>query len=204
MNKYIWLIVIVLVIAGTIAIVYFVRDESNTRITYCGPNKTNPVSIFVNPDQAFPSFASSYNVKLQAGVNLLDTLSIATGGTVNAGSEVQTQIVELREKLNQDNIRMENLMRACFYAYNSRPCDPEVSRRYLNMLDTLALKITELEKLKIAVKEPIKGISEPTDSIVKVEQVTADTAKLKYALTRFRKITFREHLVDTSRRLQIR
>lgn len=193
LNKTIWLIVLIVVVAATVLIVYFVRNTSNTRITYCGPNKTNPVSIFVNPDQAFPSFASNYQVKLQAGVNLLDTLSIATGG--NVSSEVQTEIVELREKLNQDNIRMENLMRACFYAYNSRPCDPEVSRRYLNMLDTLALKITELEKLKVSVKEPLKGSTVPKDSALTSNQVTADTVKLKNALTRFRKISLEKNFV---------
>lgn len=175
-----------IIVIATIIIFYFFRNSSNTRIAYCGAGKTDPVTIFINPDQAFPAFANTYSVKLQSGVNLLDTLTKATNG-INAGSEIQSQIVELREKLNQDNIRMENLMRACFYAYNSRPCDPEISRRYLNMLDTLAQKITELEKFKASVSVPEKGGGDTSKLVVTTPQIRKDTATLKKSLVQFKR-----------------
>lgn len=172
--------------AASVLIVYFLRNTSNTRVEYCGPNHTDPVTIFTNPDQAFPSFASAYQVKLNAGVNLLDTLSKATGD-INAGTEIQTEIVELREKLNQDNIRMENLMRSSFYAYNSRPCNPEVSKRYLDMLDTLTQKITEIEKFKASIAKPENGPTKPKDSVLTSDQVSKDTANLKKAIFQYRR-----------------
>lgn len=194
LKKYAPAIIIVLIIAiTTLLIFYFVREKSNTELIYCGPDKTNPVRVFINPEQAFPAFATGYQVKLNAGVALLDTLSKAVPPNGSAGSEIRTEIVELREKLNQDNIRMENLMRASFYAYNGRPCDAEVSRRYLNMLDTLAYKITELEKLKAAVTTPAlvtidTSSHTPADTaarIVTSKEITNDTLKLKRAIKIF-------------------
>ena len=193
---------LVIIAAATVLIVYFMRNTSDTRIAYCGEGKTKPVTVFVNPTEAFPSFATTYQVKLRAGVNLLDTLSKVTGTGVDASSEVQTQIVELREKLNQDNIRMENLMRACFYAYNGNPCDPEIARRYLNMLDTLTLKITELERLKASVKEPLKGGTNPADSVLKSGQVITDTRKVKEALSKFTRTTFNKKFPEEIQAIQ--
>lgn len=199
MNKnYLWIIVLIIIGVVTILIIYFLRNNSNTQITYCGPDKTDPVRTFVNPEQAFPAFATGYQVKLQAGVSLLDTLNKAASTGANAGSEIQTQIVELREKLNQDNIRMENLMRAIFYAYNGRPCNPEVSKRYFDMLDTLAYKITELEKLKASLLQPQKG-NNSSDSILTSKEITNDSARVKKALRIFSNRVIKYDLIETQR-----
>lgn len=181
MNKNGLILVLIIVALATITIFILLKNNSKTRVEYCGPGKTDPVTIFKNPDEAFPAFANGYKVKLQSGVNLLDTLTKATGN-INAGSDIQSEIVELREKLNQDNIRMENLMRASFYAYNSRPCDPEISRRYLNMLDTLAQKITELEKFKASIAVPAKGGGDTSALVLTTPQIKTDTASLKRSL----------------------
>ena len=194
LKKYAPAIIIVLIIAiTTLLIFYFARDKSKTEFIYCGPDKSNPVQVYINPEEAFPAFATRYQVELNAGVALLDTLSKTMPASGSAGSEIRTEIVELREKLNQDNIRMENLLRASFYAYNSRPCDAEVSRRYLNMLDTLAYKITELEKLKAAVTTPVPvtidtaahTAADTAARIVTSKEITSDTVKLKRALKIF-------------------
>jgi len=191
------LIALLIVAIATIIIFYVIKDNSNTTMVYCGPNKTDPARIFVNPEKAFPSFATAYTVKLNSGINLLDTLNQSASIGGNADSEIQTEIVELREKLNQDNIRMENLLKVLFYAYNGRPCDADVSKRYFNLLDTLTFKITEIEKLKAAVIQPQKVTPDPIDPlpgaqtdtsnlVITSVEVVKDTSKVNNALRVFK------------------
>ena len=191
MKKYAWLIILGIIAVATIIIIYMLRSPDKTKTVYCGPNNTDPAIVFINPDEAFPSIATGYTVKLQAGVDLLDTLNKAAGNA-NAGSEVQTQIVELREKLNQDNIRMENLLKASFYAYNSRPCNPEIAKRYQDMLDTLGKQVAEIENLKSSVvtTEPTNPTNpQPKDSlpVATAPEISKDTAKIRRAVSIYNK-----------------
>lgn len=186
MKKNVWILVLGIIAVASIIIVYLLRNPDKTRTVYCGPDKTDPAIVFINPDEAFPSFATGYTVKLQAGVDLMDTLSKAASD-INAGSEIQTQIIELRERLNQDNIRMENLLKASFYAYNSRPCSPEIAKRYQDMLDTLGKKITEIENLKSSVVTTEKPGPEPVDSVPSAPEISKDTAKIRKAIFQYNK-----------------
>ena len=197
MKKNVIIIVLIIIAVATVIIIYLLRNPDKTKTVYCGQNKTDPAIVFINPDEAFPSIASGYTVKLQAGVNLLDTLNKAASD-VNAGSEIQTQIIELREKLNQDNIRMENLLKASFYAYNSRPCNPEIAKRYQDMLDTLGKQVTEIENLKSSVVTTEPSNPQPKDSVAvpTAPEISKDTAKIRKAVSiynrKFTALKFRD------------
>jgi|GEM_PF-3699916 len=188
MKKNLWILVLGIIAVASVVIVFLLRSPDKTRTLYCGPDKTDPAIVFKNPDDAFPSFASGYNVKLEAGVNLMDTLKEAASD-INAGSEIQTEIVELREKLNQDNIRMQELMKSCFLAYHTRPCNPEASKRYFDMLDTLISRITNLEELKasVVVPESVEPTPKDTAAPPSTPEISKDTAKLKRELFRFKR-----------------
>jgi len=186
MKKNLWILVLAIIAVASVVIVYLLRSPDKTRTVYCGPDNTDPAIVYKDPQDAFPSFATGYNVKLEAGVNLMDTLNKAASD-INAGSEIQTEIVELREKLNQDNIRMQELMKSCFLAYHTRPCNPDASKRYYDMLDTLISRITKLEELKASVVEPEKVEPQPKDTATppSTQVISKDTARLKRELFQF-------------------
>lgn len=188
MKRNLWILVLIIIAVASVVIVYMLRTPDKTRIVYCGANNTDPAVVYKNPDDAFPSFATGYNIKLEAGVNLMDTLTKAAND-INAGSEIKTEIVELREKLNQDNSRMQDLMKSCFLAYHMRPCNAEASKQYFDMLDTLISRITKLEELKASVVAPEPVDIKPKDTAAppSTPEISKDTAKLRRELFRFNK-----------------
>lgn len=175
-------VIVVIVIAATIVIVFMLKNDNETTILYCGPDKSIPVSVFKNPSKAFPAFSADYTVKLNAGVTLLDTIKNVVNANGTTSSEINTKATDLREKLNQENIRMENLLKANFYAFNTNPCDSFIRRKYFSILDTLTLKITEIEKLRAELTvQSQKG----TSVISKTKEFVRDTNKIKENLDRF-------------------
>ncbi|MGC4038712.1 MAG: hypothetical protein QM764_22300 [Chitinophagaceae bacterium] len=182
MKKTNWMIAIfAIIIIAAMVIVVVLKKDKETRTLYCGPGENNPVTVFINPTKAFPAFAEDYSVKLNSGVTLLDTLRNQGNATATISTEINTHIVELRDKLNQDNIRTENLLKANFYAFNNTPCDTFIRKKYYSFLDSLSYKINEIEKLRamVTVQSQKGGVVQKEREIVK------DTAVLKESLNHF-------------------
>jgi hypothetical protein len=186
MKKNLWIIVLGIIAVATIIIIYLLRTPDKTRIVYCGPNQTDPATVFINPDEAFPAFATAYTVGLTAGVNFLDTLSKAADN-INAGSDIKTQIVKMREDLNQENIEMENVLKAAFYSLNARPCNLEVVKQYNDIVATISSKIKEIDTLKSTVVLPETSNPQPQDSIPSAKEISKDTAKIRKAIFQYNK-----------------
>lgn len=160
---------------------YFNKEESKTITLFCGPNNTLPVVVYKDPNAAFPDFAEEFNYKVSGSVSLLDSLSKLPEIKGNASVDLNNRIVELRDKLNNESSRMQMIMRSNFLAFNQKPCDTSVSRKYYEVLTLMAEKNMELEKLKASVTEPhTRGA---VDSVQLV--VSRDTAELRSALQSF-------------------
>lgn len=174
---------------AVIAIIVFVifkfaipnPNKDETKTIYCGPDKTNPVNVFINPSNAFPTFAKDYNLKLNAGIEVLDSLKTIPQLKGSAGTDYNTKIVELREKLNQESIRMEMIMKSNFLAYNMKPCDSAVNRDYFALLKMMAEKNSELEKFKAGLTVPISKGNVDSAQI----KIVTDTALISNALGKF-------------------
>ena len=124
-------------------------NDSETEIIYCGPNHTKPVVVFKNPTKAFPAFAQEYKANINASLDVIDTLQKSPAIKVNGQLGLETKVIELRERLNQESIRMESIMKSNFLAFNARPCDPIASKQYYDLLTLMAQKNEELEKLRL-------------------------------------------------------
>lgn len=183
MNK---TIIISIVIVSCVAIAFFFlrnifKPEPETTTLYCGPDKSSPAIVFKNPTKAFPSFASEYTSKIAANISVMDSLLKGAKGSGGGGIDLSNKVVELRDKLNNESSRMEMLMKSNFFAYNSKPCDTGVSRRYFEFLTVMADKNAELEKLKANITiAPSKGGNDSANLVV-----IKDTVKIKQALNQF-------------------
>ena len=150
-----------LAITGLIIIlgIFFIPWDtffSETTVEYCGGDKSKPIRVFKNPSKAFSVFAQDYEFNFNTGVKVLDSAS----NNGNISIEAKKGIKEFREKLNQENIQFENLLKTAFYAYNQDGCNEEVKRKYWDILNTMSEKILKLEKLK-NFNETIKEVENP-------------------------------------------
>ncbi|MET0465481.1 MAG: hypothetical protein ABW007_20140 [Chitinophagaceae bacterium] len=188
MNKAIIIAVTVIICAGLAF--WLLRDtfskQEETETMYCGPDKTLPVKVFINPSQAYPVFAQDYTSRVEANLTVMDSIQQMASPKVGGALGLESEIVTLRHDLSQESIRMEILMKSNFYAYNTRPCDSAVSRHYFEFLALMAQKTSELDKLSASLTEnpsPGPGI---TDSLQPLA-VVKDTARIRQSLQYFRK-----------------
>lgn len=169
-QKTIIILVTVLIAACTIAFIVHRTGESTADETvahYCGANKTNPVFIFRNPTKAFPVITQDYALNVKAGMEALNKLTDSSE-TGDIDLSVKKEVIEMREKLNQDNIQFENVLKSAFFAFNSHPCDSLVCSMYFSLVKEMAQKVIELQQLKTL-----------PDTIVALQKgvIRADTVK---------------------------
>ncbi|MBO9659430.1 MAG: hypothetical protein J7527_11450 [Chitinophagaceae bacterium] len=186
MNKTIIITIAVVICAGLAF--WLLRDTfkktAETETMYCGPDKTLPVKVFVNPSQAYPVFAQDYTSRVEANLTVMDSIQQMASPSGGGALGLESEVVKLRQDLSQESIRMEILMKSNFYAYNTRPCDSEVSRHYFEFLALMAQKTSELDKLSASLTEqPDSGAGKP-DSSQKLT-VVKDTMKIRQSLQYF-------------------
>lgn len=185
MNRIIVIAIAVVVCVGLA--IWLLRDifvkQKETETMYCGPDKTLPVKVFVNPSQAYPVFAQDYTSKVQGNLTVMDSLQRLASPQAGGSIEISNEVVRLRENLSQESARMEILMKSNFYAYNTRPCDSEVSRHYFEFLELMAQKTSELDKLKANLTTQPSATGDPKDT-AKLE-VVRDTTRIRESLKKF-------------------
>ncbi len=179
MNTKVIITAIVVLAISALAII-FMLTNNETKTVYCGQDNSKPLTVFKDPTKAFPGFVSDYDVSAKASLATIDELQKSEPNLLNADMNFKRKVQQLREQLNQDNIRMENILKASFYAYNSDPCDDKIKERYQNLLDTLALKMTELERFKASVTIS----KEKGGTIVKNLEITQDSSVIIESIDR--------------------
>lgn len=135
--------------------------SSSVKKVYCHDSR-DPIFIYKNPEEAFPSTVKNFKLELQAANSELSQL---LSPEFNLSTTVEKKVINLREKLNQYNILIENQIKAAFIGYNLKPCDKELSNRYFEYLDKLSKETIALEKLKLSIDETVnKSSFEPINS----------------------------------------
>lgn len=183
-SKPLYLFLGVLVTAALVFIIvrqFLAKDDVETETLYCGPNNSRPVKVYKNPSKAFPVFVSEYSIKLNAGINIVDSIQQSPEIKNSLGLDLTNKVVALREQLDQESARMELIMKSNFLAFNANPCDSGITRKYYELLSIIVEKNASLEKLKAQLTLPKeKGGNKPADFTL-----VTDTARIRDALTRF-------------------
>ncbi|QDK80231.1 hypothetical protein EXU85_17125 [Spirosoma sp. KCTC 42546] len=134
---------------SSILLLLIVNTSCSNRIVYCGQNKTDPVVIRKNPEKAYFEYVKQHTNDIKLSLKYLNILDIG-GVSANTKSEITT----LREKLNQQNIFVQEVLKSSFFAFSQNPCNKEVVTNHLNILQkfsesnkTVKDVTTTLEKL---------------------------------------------------------
>ncbi len=129
------------------------------------------------PSEVFPTFTRDYNSAISLTSDVLQKLSDSLGNTqfdVNAKSKV----IELQEKLNQDNITFSTALRSYFMNSNADPCNDTLRQKYLAFTDEMTRRMLELKSVNATVATITKsetavdtatanpGTSIPVDTVV--------------------------------------
>lgn len=125
---------------------FLVLSCGETKTIYCGPNKTNPMQVLRNPTKAYPVYAKEYDNSIKANVKILDEI------TVDVEPKLKSEVVELRQKLNQEASKMEMLVKTAYFAFNQDCCSESGKAQFHKMMTLLAEKSFELDRLNSNLK----------------------------------------------------
>ena len=119
----------------------FLIGCSDFKAIECPPK----VLVLKNFDNAYPAFANNYDLSLKATINTADSLSL----TGNIG--LKRTVENLREKLNQETIRFQDLLKSAYIGYVGEICRPnsELRERYWDLLGEMNQKTSELDALRL-------------------------------------------------------
>ena len=183
-KKYIIIIAIVaiLVIGG---VIYYVvgktfngaKRQDEQEAVAC-TNKT--VFRYKYPSEMFPSMIRDYKSNVNVTTGVLDNLIGDTSGGSSVGIDVRNEARSLRDTLNQENIFLENTLRAYFLASNNDPCNDSLRYMYTGFIREMTDRVLELRKFVDDITTSASGQPDiPKDSIMAV----IDTASAKVDTT---------------------
>jgi hypothetical protein len=162
-------------------------------------NKT--VYRYKYPSEFFPLFAQEYNTQVSLTSDLLKRFSDSIG-TDQIGVDAKNEIVDLQEKLNQDNITFSTALRTYFINSNSDPCNDSLRQKFLAFTDEMARRVldlknttslvTEIEKPADSTKTapaPSSGSASDTGTLkLPKYAIVKDTARIKTSINRLNQV----------------
>jgi len=137
---------------------------SSTKTLNCGEGKA-PVQILKNPEKAYKKYqwAKSFEVNAKATIDVIDKVKVDEGNLT-----VKNKIENFREKITNETIRMEMLVRENAKAYNAGACYKDVRDKFFEFQDYVTEKNTELEKLRIDLQKTINSSGIGNDDPLKI------------------------------------
>jgi len=115
------------------------RLDEQEKIT-CGP-KT--VFRYKYPSEAYPIFARDYNTEVSLTTDVLKRITDSVGKT-EIGVEAKNKVIELQDKLDQDNITFSTALRTYFLNVNSDPCNDSLRQQFLAFTNEMSRRMLEL------------------------------------------------------------
>ncbi len=145
--------------------IYFfaVATVLSVTLSNCKPTKTincpPQFTIYKNINKAYPVYAKDFLLELK------NSLTTAKKLEDTASATIKSNVVKLREDLNNISSRVETLTKSNLLSYFGGICDENVRKRFSdfqNKLADLTLQLTQIEA-KIG---PSKSLSDDTNKKV--------------------------------------
>jgi len=157
-----------------ILLVIAIALQSCSTTKYCGPNKTNPVKVYNKQNKHYKDVARTFDASVKGTINTSNSLGNKVDIS-NIDASLGTKLTNLKEALNQNTTRFNDLLFRAAEAYNSRPCDTVVRDRYFGVLDSVTSYLASLAEIEAKVKQAIDNTN----------MGSADTAELKSKIDEF-------------------
>jgi len=85
-----------------------------------------------NPEKSWPEVAKSHKIEIATSINMLDKIKAA-----NLDDSTKSEVVKLREKIDQANAQYEIIVKPAYMGYNKQPWSP-MGLEYSKILNELA------------------------------------------------------------------
>jgi sugar-specific transcriptional regulator TrmB len=130
-----------------VAIIYLIVSKT---VTPSHPDEQEAVTCgnkqvyrYIHPSEAFPAFTRDYNSEVSLTADVLKKISDSLG-TSSVSVDVKNKVVDLQEKLNQDNITFSTALRSYFMNVNADPCNDTLRQKLLAFTDEMTRRMLEL------------------------------------------------------------
>jgi hypothetical protein len=142
------LIVAVAIIAVALIIYFIARQtlvphqQDEQEEVVCGNKK---VFRYRNPTAVFPSFTRDYETAVTLTNSVLHKLADSIGET-GLGTNIKNKVIELQEKLDQENITFTMSMKSYFFMMNADPCNDSLRYRWMTITEDMTRRMLELKE----------------------------------------------------------
>lgn len=93
---------------------------------------------YKDPAKNFPDYAKTFDDAVKVTLNVMDSIN------VTADITLKNKITEFREKLNQNNIIIQDLIKANFLMYNNAICDKDTRDHYYEFQKFITARVFQI------------------------------------------------------------
>ena len=170
----------------------------------CG---TKTVYRYKYPSRAFPIIANDYNAEVNFATDVLNKI-LDSAGALNIGIDIKNKVVELQEKLNQDNITFSTGMRNYFFSVNSDPCNDTLRLRYAMFTEEMSRRMLELRSVTAQVTtitnkgtkeaEPGEGVDSLASAKIPDYKLSKDTLSIKSSILKLTDVVKKNEKINSA------
>jgi hypothetical protein len=177
------IVVVVLLLVGSYFLIRLIVNPASPdeqELVTCGSGK--PVYRYKYPSKAFPVISNEYSLNFALATDVLNKINDTTGNaTLNL--DAKNKVVELQEKLNQDNITFTAALKNYFFSCNADPCNDSLRIRYAIFTEEMSKRMIEYKKFVAQVTYVEHKGSQNTKPITSSDiKLITDTSKIFSAL----------------------
>lgn len=209
MAKYKGIITLAIVAIIAVVIYLIVRNITNPETpdeqeeVKCG---SKPVFRYKYPSKAFPVFANDYNAEIKLTSDILKKIS-DSAGSLDIGVDIKNKVVELQQKLNQENISFSTGLKNYFFSVNADPCNDTLRMRYVMFTEEMSRRMLEFRNITSQITtisekgtEPDIPVSVDTASptVTPPFKLLTDTAKLRNSLLKLNDAIINNKSINTT------
>ncbi|MBX3239047.1 MAG: hypothetical protein KIT80_09720 [Chitinophagaceae bacterium] len=200
-------LIIALSTIGVAVIVYFIvklvitpeAPDEQEKVT-CG---AKVVYRYRFPSRAFPVVANSYDAEIKFTSDILKRIT-DSAGSLDIGVNVKNTLVELQEKLDQDNISFSTGLRNYFFSVNSDPCNDTLRMRYVLFTEEMSRRMIEFRNVTEEIATVTETATDATGVVPSADTATTvppyklvrDTTRLKQSILKLNEVVEKNRAIN--------
>jgi signal recognition particle GTPase len=141
---------------------------------HCDINGGRPYLVYKRPEKFYPVIANDWSATIKGTIGLLNQIDTVKNKDTNVEIDMKKKVVELREKLGQENIKIENVVKSAFIAYNISPCDESARQKYFALLEAITHNANVAREVTSKLTEKSKSNSSITTEVITNPEVISD------------------------------
>lgn len=106
------------------------------------------VVVQKDPEKQYQQTVKKTNTSINGTIDVLNKVNIA-----DLGVDINSEIKELREKLDQFSSRTQDIIKGSYNALQTTPCDKIVRQKHFDLLENVNKESVALETLKAEVQK---------------------------------------------------